>query len=94
MLRAHIEKVAEAMDELKSLSELLPSTPITKIDVPGEWNAAALSLFEQVQEQDSTIAALIAGSNNARAKQAVFTSFRSTYNNIGDLLAHLKSVTR
>jgi hypothetical protein len=94
MLRAHMEKVAEAMDELKSLSELLPSTPITKIDVPGEWNAAALSLFEQVQEQDSTIAALIAGSNNARAKQAVFTSFRSTYNNIGDLLAHLKSVTR
>jgi len=93
MLRTHLEQLGAANAELDSLIQLLPSSLAQHSDVAGNWRASILSLFAQVQKQDSLVASLVAGAQaNGQDAAAASESFRSTHESIDALLGVLKNL--
>ncbi len=91
MLRAHLQQLGEANAGLAPLIDLLPGSPAQKPDGSGSWRARILGLFAQVQQQDSLVASLVAGTQ-ANGQDAVSASerFRYTHEAIRILLSGLK----
>jgi hypothetical protein len=95
MLSAHADRVRQYIGQLQPLLPMLPSGPVAKVEPPSDWNATALSIFEKVQEQDSLVGALLAGTEvPGQNKEAVPERFRFTYNSIGVLLDRLETRIR
>jgi hypothetical protein len=93
MLRTHLQQLAGANAGLDPLIELLPSSRAPKPDVPGNWRTSILTLFAQVQQQDSLVASLVAGTQaNGQDVAAASASLRSAYKTIGVLLAGLNNL--
>jgi hypothetical protein len=93
MLRTHLQQLAEANARLDPLIELLPSSPAQKPEPPGNWRAGILALFARVQQQDSLIASLVAGTQpNGRGAAAASEGFRSTHEEIRALLGELNNL--
>jgi hypothetical protein len=97
MLRTHLKQLADANAGLDPLIELLPDSRAQKPDVPGDWRAGILALFAAVQQQDSLIASLVAGSvsgNQANGQDAAAASgsLRSVHQTISALLAGLNNM--
>jgi hypothetical protein len=93
MLRTHLQKLADANAALNSLIELLPSSRAQKPDVPGTWRTSILALFSQVQQQDSLVASLVAGTQaNGQDAAAASGSLRSIHQAIDALLAGLDNL--
>jgi hypothetical protein len=61
MLRSHLQQLADANAGLDPLIELLPDSREQKPEVPGDWRTGILALFAEVQQQDSLVASLVAG---------------------------------
>ena len=92
MLRTHLQQLAAADAGLVPLIELLPSSRGEKPDVPGDWHAAILALFAQVQQQDSLVASLVVGTQaNGQDASGASGSLRSVHRAIGALLAGLNN---
>jgi hypothetical protein len=97
MLRTHLQQLAGANAGLDPLIELLPGSRSQKPDVPGDWRTDILALFAHVQQQDSLVASLVAGSvsgNQANGQDvaAASGSLRSVHQAIGALLAGLDNL--
>jgi hypothetical protein len=93
MLRTHLQQLAGANAGLDPLIELLPSSRAPKPDVPGNWRTSILTLFAQVQQQDSLVASLVAGTQaNGQDAAAASASLRSAHQTIGVLLAGLNNL--
>jgi hypothetical protein len=93
MLRTHLQKLADANAALNPLIELLPSSRAQKPDVPGNWRASILALFAQVQQQDSLVASLVAGTQaDGQDAAAASGSLRSVHQAIDALLAGLDNL--
>jgi hypothetical protein len=93
MLRTHLQQLAEANAGLDPLIELLPSSRAQKPEAPGNWRAGILALFARVQQQDSLIASLVAGTQpNGRDAAAASEGFRSTQEEIRALLGELNNL--
>jgi len=93
MLRTHLQKLANANAGLDPLIELLPGSRAQKPEVPGNWRAGILALFAQVQQQDSLVASLVAGSQaNGQDAAAASGSLRSVHQAIDALLAGLDNL--
>jgi hypothetical protein len=92
MLQTHLKQLADAKAGLDPLIELLPGSRAQKPDVPGDWRAGILALFAQVQQQDSLVASLVAGTQaNGQDAEAASGSLRSVHQTIGALLAGLNN---
>jgi len=92
MLRTHLQQLADANGGLDPLIELLPGSRAQKSEVPGDWRAGILALFAQVQQQDSLVASLVAGTQgNGQDTAAASGSLRSVHQAIGALLARLNN---
>jgi len=61
ILRTHLERLGAARTDLDPLVELLPTSSMREPDEPGSWRESILTLFTQVQQEDSLVAALVAG---------------------------------
>ena len=93
MLRTHLRQLADANAGLDPLIELLPSSRAQKPDVPGDWRTGMLALFAQVQQQDSLVASLVAGTQaNGQDAAAASGSLRSVHQAIDALLARLNNL--
>jgi hypothetical protein len=93
MLRTHLQQLADANAGLDALMALLPSSRAQKPDVPGDWRTGILALFAQVQQQDSLVASLVAGTQ-ANGQDAAAASGRlgSVHQAIDALLAGLNNL--
>lgn len=93
MLQTHLQQLADANAGLNPLIELLPGSRAQKPDVPGNWRTGILALFAQVQQQDSLVASLVAGTQaNGQDAAAASASLRSVHQTIAALLAALDNV--
>jgi hypothetical protein len=93
MLRTHLRKLADANAGLNPLIELLPGSRAQKPDLPGNWRTSILALFSQVQQQDSLVASLVAGTQaNGLDAAAASGSLRSVHQAIDALLAGLDNL--
>jgi hypothetical protein len=93
MLRTHLQELANANAGLDPLVELLPGSRVQKAEVPGNWRAGILALFAQVQQQDSLVPSLVAGTQaNGQDTPAASGSLRSVHQSIGALLAGLNNM--
>jgi hypothetical protein len=93
MLRTHLHQLAEANAGLDPLIELLPGSRAQKPDVLGDWRNSILALFAQVQQQDSLVASLIAGTQaNGQDAAAASGGLRSVHQAIDALLAGLDNL--
>jgi hypothetical protein len=93
MLRTHLRQLADANAGLDPLIELLPGSRTQKLDVPGDWRTSILALFAQIQQQDSLVASLVAGSQaNGQDAATASGSLRSVHQAIGALLAGLDNL--
>jgi len=93
MLRTHLKQLADASAGLDQLMELLPSSRAQKPEVPGDWRARILALFAQVQQQDSLVASLVAGTQaNGQDAAAASGSLRSVHQAIDALLEGLDNL--
>jgi hypothetical protein len=72
---------------------LLPGSRVQRPDVPGNWLTNILTLFAQVQQQDSLVASLVVGTQaNGKDAAAASASLRSVHQIIGALLARLNNL--
>jgi hypothetical protein len=93
MLRTHLQELADANAGLNPLIELLPASPAQKPAVSGDWRTNILALFAQVQQQDSLVASLVAGTQaNGQDAAAASGSLRSVHHAIDALLAGLDNL--
>jgi hypothetical protein len=93
MLRTHLRQLAEANAGLDPLIELLPSPRAQRPDLPGNWRTSILALFAQVQQQDSLVASLVAGTQaNGQDVAAASERLQSTHEAIGGLLGRLNNL--
>jgi hypothetical protein len=93
MLRTHLQQLAGANAGLDPLIELLPGSRSQKPEVPGNWRAGILALFAQVQQQDSLVASLVAGTQaNGQDAAAASRSLGSVHQAIDALLAGLDNL--
>jgi hypothetical protein len=93
MLRTHLQQLADANAGLDPVIGLLPDSLAQKPDVPGNWRGGVLVLFAQVQQQDSLIASLVAGTQpDGKDAAVVSESFRSAHEAIGALLGGLDNL--
>ena len=93
MLRTHLQELADANAGLDPLIELLPGSRVQRPDVPGNWLTNILTLFAQVQQQDSLVASLVVGTQaNGKDAAAASASLRSVHQIIGALLARLNNL--
>jgi hypothetical protein len=93
MLRAHLQQLADANAGLDPLIELLPGSRVQRPVVPGNWRTNILTLFAQVQQQDSLVASLVVGTQaNGQDAAAASASLRSVHQIIGALLAGLDNL--
>jgi hypothetical protein len=92
MLRTHLQQLADANAGLDPLIALLPGLRAQKPDVPADWRASILALFAQVQQQDSLVASLVAGTQaNGQDAAAASGSLRLVHQAIGAVLAELNN---
>jgi hypothetical protein len=92
MLRTHLQQLADANAGLDPLIGLLPGSRAQRPDAPGDWRASILTLFAQVQQQDSLVASLVAGTQaNGQDAAAASRSLRSVHQAIGAVLAELNN---
>jgi hypothetical protein len=93
MLRSHLHQLADANAGLDPLIELLPGSRAQRTDLPGNWRASILALFAQVQQQDSLVASLVAGTQaNGQDVAVASERLRSTHEAIGGLLGGLNNL--
>jgi hypothetical protein len=93
MLRTHLRRLADANAGLDSLMELLPGSRAQKPDVLGDWRTGILALFAEVQQQDSLVASLVAGTQaNGQDAATASGSLRSVHQAIGAQLAGLDNL--
>jgi hypothetical protein len=93
MLRTHLQQLAAANAGLDPLVELLPSSRTQEPEVPEDWRTSILALFAQVQQQDSLVASLVAGTEvSGQDAAAASGSLRSVHQAIGALLAGLNNL--
>jgi hypothetical protein len=93
MLRTHLQQIARANAGLDPLIELLPDSRAQKPEVPGNWRTSIPALFAQVQQQDSLVASLVAGTQaNGQDAAAASRSLRSVHQAIDALLAGLDNL--
>jgi hypothetical protein len=93
MLRTHLRQLSEANAGLDPLIELLPDSRAQRTDLPGNWRTSILALFAQVQQQDSLVASLVAGTQaNGQDAAAASGSLRSVHQAIAALLAELNNL--
>ena len=91
-LRTSLQQIADANAGLDPLIELLPGSPAQQPAVPGDWRAGIVALFAQVQQQDSLVASLVAGTQaNGQEVTAASASLRSVHQTIAALLAGLNN---
>src|SRR5262249_24720167 len=81
-LRTHLERLGAARTELEALIELLPNSSVREPVEPESWRAGILGLFTQVQQEDSMVAALVAGARTdgqdaAKASQGLRSANRA-----------------
>jgi hypothetical protein len=92
MLRTHLQQLADANAGLDPLIALLPGLRAQKPDVLADWRASILALFAQVQQQDSLVASLVAGTQaNGQDAAAASGSLRLVHQAIGAVLAELNN---
>jgi hypothetical protein len=92
MLQTHFKQLADAHAGLNPLIELLPGSRAQTPDVPGDWRTGILALFAQVQQQDSLVASLVAGTQaNGLDAATASANLRSVHQAIGALLAGLNN---
>jgi len=93
MLRTHLQQLADANAGLDPLIELLPRSRAQRPDAPENWRTSILALFAQVQQQDSLVASLVAGTQaNGQDAAAASRSLRSVHQAIDTLLAGLDNL--
>jgi hypothetical protein len=92
MVRTHLQQLADGDAGLDPLIELLPNSGAQKPDVPETWRNSILVLFARVQQQDSLVASLVAGTQaNGRDAVAASESLRSVHQAIGAVLGGLNN---
>jgi hypothetical protein len=93
MLRSHLQQLAEANAGLDPLIELLPGSRAQRTALAGNWRTSILALFAQVQQQDSLVASLVAGTQaNGQDVAVASEKLRSTHEAIGGLLGGLNNL--
>jgi hypothetical protein len=90
MLREHLEQIAAANAKLNALLDLLPASRPSRTETPAGWPPGVAALFDLVKQQDSLVAAMVAGTQNNYLLAAASDRFRSAHEAIGRLAAELK----
>ena len=91
MLQAHLRDLAQANAGLDSLVDLLPASIPPRMEVPSDWWTVSLALFEQVRDQDSLVANLVAGTQaNTLDLPSASAALRSAHQAINMLLTGLR----
>ena len=90
MLRGHLEELAAANSALNGLLDLLPASPPSRTEIPAGWRPGVASLFDLVQQQDSLIAAMVAGTQNNYSLAAASSPLHAAHEAIAHLAGELK----
>src|SRR5262249_12420246 len=93
MLTAHLQLLGQANDALTPLIDLLPKVPVSRLSVPEGWRDRILTLFAEVERQDSLVTSLIAGAQtNGRDAGSLSKSLLASHEAIRDSLSGLKTL--
>lgn len=90
MLRGHLQQLGAANTALNGLVELLPPSPPHRAERPADWHSGILSLFDLVQQQDSLVAALVAGTQNSWSTAGASDRFVFVHESVARLAAELR----
>lgn len=90
MLSGHLEQLAAANAALNDLLDLLPPSPPSHAEIPAGWRLGIASLFDVVQQQDSLIAAMIAGTQSSYSLPAASSRLRAAHEAIAHLSGEIK----
>jgi hypothetical protein len=90
MLGAHLQQLAAANTRLDGLLDFLPPGQPAHSDTPTEWRAGAAALFNLVRQQDSLVAALIAGTQTGQTAATASDRFRTAHEAAARLAAELR----
>jgi hypothetical protein len=91
MLSGHLEQLAAANAALNGLLDLLPASPPSRTEIPAGWRPGIASLFDFVQQQDSLIAAMVAGTQNNYSLAAASSRLHAAHEAIARLAGELKA---
>jgi len=92
MLRGHLQQLAASNATLDGLLDLLaPSRPPRAI-IPVGWRPGVLALFDLVQQQDSFVAALVAGTQTNDSAATASERFRAAHQAITRLVGEISQV--
>jgi len=61
MLRTHLEELGQANADVDPLLTFLPGSQDKSLPAPADLQSGVISLFNQVQEQDSLVTKIVAG---------------------------------
>ena len=89
MLRGHLDQVAASNARLDGLLDLLAPSRPSRTAIPDGWRPGVLALFDLVQQQDSYVAALIAGTQTYDSAATVSERFRAAHEAITRLVGEL-----
>jgi len=91
MVRAHVQLLRTANEGLDPLINLLPTSPVRNANGSEDWRTTIATLFNGVQQQDSLVASLVAGTQaNGQDVQAASQNLRNVNRAIQVLLERLE----
>jgi hypothetical protein len=91
MLRAHVQQLRAANGGVGPLINLLPTSAVRNPNANEDWRTTIATLFNGVQQQDSLVASLVAGTQaNGQDVQAASQNLRNVNRAIQVLLERLE----
>ena len=89
MFRGHIEQLSAANVRLDGLLDLLAPSRPSRAAIPAGWRPGVLALLDLVQQQDSDVAALVAGTQTYDSAATASERFRAAHEAITRLVGEL-----
>jgi hypothetical protein len=89
MLRGHLGQIVASSAALNGLLNLLPASQLSPIKTPGGWSPGVAALFDLIQQQDSLVAAMVAGTQNSYTLAAASGRLRAGHEAIARLADEL-----
>jgi hypothetical protein len=90
MLRGDLEQLVVANATLNGLLDLLPPSRPPRAESPAGWHPGVSALFDLVQQQDSLVAAMVAGTQNNYTLATASDRLRAAHEAIARLAGELK----
>jgi hypothetical protein len=90
MLRERLKQLAAANATPNGLMDLLPASRFPRAETPIGWRPAVAFLFDFVQQQDSLVDAMAAGTQNNYSLAIASDRLRSTRGAVARLAGELR----